>query len=112
MAAGDTLNLAALTTVARANGVLGAGITLAGTAAFADFLAAATSTVIADGGASLVRWFQFSGDTYIVVDNTFADNTPDDNTVFENGIDSVIKLTGLYNLATSTTTADVLTIVG
>jgi S-layer protein len=112
MAAGDRIDLSALTTVPRVDGVLGAAITLAGTAAFADFLSAATSTIIADADASLVKWFQYNGDTYIVVDNTFAANTPDDTNTFENGIDSVIKLTGLINLATSTTAIDVLTIVG
>ena len=108
---GDTIDLSALTVNARTNGALGTKITLAASAAFADYLAAATAGVIADAGTSTMAWFQFGGDTYIVVDDILVANTPDDNTVFENGIDSVVKLTGLIDLARSTTAADVLTIV-
>ena len=111
IAVGDTINLAALTTVARADAVLGAKITLADTAAFADYVAAATATIIADAGASAMKWFQYAGNTYIVVDDTLAANAPDDTNSFENGIDSVVRLTGLIDLARSTTATDVLTIV-
>ena len=111
IAVGDSINLAGLTTVASANGALGSKITLADTAAFADYLAASTATIIVDGGASTIKWFQFVGNTYIVVDDTVAGNAPDDTNFFENGIDSVVKLSGLVDLALSTTAADVLTIV-
>ncbi len=84
---------------------------MADTAAFADYLAAATAAVIADAGAATMKWFQFAGNTYIVVDNS-TDGTPDvDTNGFENGVDSVVRLTGLVDLALSTTAADVLTIV-
>lgn len=109
--AGDTIDLSGLTTVVSADGALGAKLTLGDTAAFADYLAAGAATVIADAGASTVKWFEFSGNTYIVIDTTVAANTPDDNNVFENGVDSVVKLTGLVDLSTSTLATDVLTIV-
>lgn len=108
---GDKIDLSALTTEAAANGALGAKIALGDTAAFADYLAAATATVIGDAGASLVKWFQFGGNTYIVVDTTLAANTPDDTNGFENGLDSVVKLTGNIDLSKSTLATDVLTIV-
>lgn len=111
MAAGDTIDLSALTTVARGDGALGAKITLGGASSFANYLDAATATQIADAGASLVKWFQFSGNTYIVVDTTKAADTPDDNVTFQDGIDSVIELVGLVDLSTSTTATDVLTLV-
>ncbi len=110
-AVGDRIDLSALTVVARVDGALGAKITLADTAAFSDYLSAATSTIIVDGAASLVKWFQFSGNTYLVVDDTLAANAPDDTNGFENGIDSVVKLVGLVDLTRSTTATDVLTIV-
>lgn len=111
IAVGDTINLAALTTVPRGDAALGAKITLADTAAFADYVAAATATIIADAGASAIKWFQLGGNTYIVVDDTLDTNTPDDTNSFENGIDSVVRLTGLIDLTRSTTATDVLTIV-
>tara|TARA_R100001377_G_scaffold81364_1_gene60823 strand:+ start:1007 stop:3619 length:2613 start_codon:yes stop_codon:yes gene_type:complete len=65
-------------------------ITLAGTAAFADFLQAAAA-----GGADRVVWFQYGGDTYVVQDVTAG-------ATFTNGADQVVKLVGLVNLATAT----------
>jgi S-layer protein len=111
IAAGDTIDLSGLTTVASANGALGAKLTLADTAGFTDYLKAGAQAVIADAGASTVKWFEFSGNTYIVIDTTVAANTPDDNNDFEDGVDSVVKLTGLVDLSTSTLATDVLTIV-
>ena len=104
IAVGDTINLAALTATARADAALGAKVILADTAAFADYLAATTA---ADASAAaLVNWFQYGGNTYIVVDDEAAASN-----VFDNGVDSVIKLTGLVDLTRSTTATDVLTIV-
>jgi len=111
---GDTINLADLTSQASAmpGNKLGSKINLTDIAAFADYLAAATAGVITNAGASTMAWFQFGGNTFIVVDDT---NGGSDNNVFENGIDSVVKLTGLVDLSTSTigtgNAADVLTIV-
>jgi len=111
---GDTINLAALTTADSKGGALGSKINLADTAAFADYLAAAAAGVIVSNptGPSTMAWFQFGGNTFIVVDDTNPNQGGNaDNNVFENGIDSVVKLTGLVDLSTSTIAADVLTIV-
>jgi S-layer protein len=68
-------------------------ITLASTAAFADYLNAASA---ADGSTnSVVSWFQYLGNTYIVEDNAAL-------TTFSNGVDSAIALTGLQNLSNDT----------
>lgn len=67
-----------------------AAITLAPTAAFADFLQAAAA-----GGADRVVWFQFGDDTYLVQDVTAA-------ATFTNGADQVVKLVGLSDLSTAT----------
>lgn len=78
---------------------LGAKLALAGTAAFADFLAAASA---ADGSAnSAVKWFQYSGDTYVVFDNSVS-------TTFDNGVDQLVKLTGALDLSKSTVDANAL----
>ena len=49
-----------------------------------------------------VKWFTWAGDTYIVVDNSNA-------TSFVNGTDSVIKLSGVFDLSASSITSNVLT---
>ena len=68
-------------------------ITLPSTAAFADYLNAASA---ADGSTnSKVSWFQYLGNTYIVEDNAAL-------TTFSNGVDSVIALTGLQDLSNDT----------
>jgi len=66
-----------------------AAIALAPTAAFADFLEAASA------GADTVRWFQYGGDTYVVQNDGAS-------TSFENGVDQVVKLVGLVDLSTAT----------
>jgi S-layer protein len=67
-----------------------AKITLADTAAFADYLQAAAA-----GGADRVVWFQWSGNTYLVQDVTAG-------ATFTNGADQVVKLVGLVDLSTAT----------
>jgi S-layer protein len=112
MTAGDKIDFSAVTLVASTVTPLGNALPALGSAAnFASYLDAATATVIADGAAQTIKWFQFQGDTFIVVDNSFAANTPDDTATFQDGIDSVITLAGLIDLSTSTVAADVLTIV-
>lgn len=70
-----------------------AAIVKGDTAVFQDFANAATAV---DGGAANdAAWFQFAGNTYIVVDVN--GNEGD----FENGTDSVIKITGLVDLSTA-----------
>lgn len=79
-------------------------IELAPTAAFADFLAAATA---GDGGTnSVISHFQFGGDTYLVQDVSAG-------STFINGADQVVKLVGLIDLSTATidgATTNVLTL--
>ncbi len=87
MAAGDKIDFLA---GGGANAFVTTGITLAPTAAFADFLEAATA-----GGADRVSWFQYSGDTYLVQDVSAA-------ATFTNGADQVVKLVGLVDLSTAT----------
>jgi S-layer protein len=103
-AKGDSLNLANLdTTKALADTTdVGAKLTLADTAAFADFLAAAAAGDGATANAQ-IEWFQFSGNTYIVIDNTAT-------AVFTDGADQVVKLTGLVDLSTANIATSVLTL--
>jgi Ca2+-binding RTX toxin-like protein len=73
----------------------GTKITLAGTAAFQDYLDAATA---GDGSTNGInRWFTYLGDTYIVQDISAL-------STFVNGADTVVKLTGEHDLSTSATT--------
>jgi len=75
---------------------LGTKVALAATAAFADFLAAASA---ADGSTnSAVKWFQYGSDTYVVFDNSAS-------TTFDNGVDQIVKLTGTLDLSKSTVSA-------
>jgi RsaA N-terminal domain/RTX calcium-binding nonapeptide repeat (4 copies) len=67
-----------------------AKLSLANTAAFADYLQAAAA-----GGADRVTWFQYGGDTYVVQDVTAG-------ATFTNGADQVVKLVGLIDLSTAT----------
>jgi S-layer protein len=60
-------------------------LSLASTAAFQDYLDAATAGTGAVNSAE--AWFQFGGNTYIVTDNSAA-------STFQNGADSVVQLTG------------------
>lgn len=54
---------------------------------------AAGANVMATSGHSIVRWFQYSGDTYVVVDNS-------DAWTFQAGVDQAVKLVGLIDLST------------
>lgn len=71
-----------------ASTTLGSKITLAGTAAFADYLQAAASGTTAGE----VTWFQYGGDTYVV-------NDASTDAVFVNGVDEIVKLTGTLDLS-------------
>lgn len=76
---------------------LGDKISLASTAAFADYLAAATAgdaTTDAIG-----KWFQFGGDTYVVLDRSA-------EVTFQNGADQIVKLSGALDLSKSAFSAD------
>ncbi len=110
--AGDTINLVDVSSVTIANVTAGnlTKVTLGAAATFDQYLDAAAATVIADAAASLVKYFVFGGNTYVVVDNGVAADTPDDTNTFDAGKDAVIKLTGVVDLSTATITSEVLTL--
>jgi S-layer protein len=67
-------------------------LTLGDTAVFQDFANLACAGNGSTNG--IISWFQFAGNTYIVEDLS-------DSAVFVNGIDVVVKLTGLVDLSTA-----------
>lgn len=79
---------------AYAGSPLGAKLALAGTAAFADYLQAATAGTTAGE----VKWFQYGGDTYVVNDGSAT-------AAYVNGTDEIVKLTGILDLSKSTVDA-------
>ena len=108
LTAGDTIDFTAVAD----NGVLatdtdglGSAISLASTSTLKNYLDQAAVAATAETKA-ILKWFQYSGDTYMVIDNH---NTAS----FVSGTDTVIKATGLIDLSNSTVGAgdDVLTIV-
>mgnify|MGYP002423744224 FL=1 len=111
----DKIDLAGASVGTIQNGALGAKVTLGAAATFDQYLDEAAKTIIVDlddadadgnvatGIDAVVKWFQFGGDTFVVVDNSIA-------TSFQSGTDSVIKLTGLLDLSTSAFAGEVLTI--
>jgi S-layer protein len=80
-----------------------AKITLGNAATFTNYLDAAAAYNSGATTLSAIKWFQFSGDTYVVLDNS-------DNTTFTSGTDSVTKLVGLVDLSASATVNGILTI--
>ena len=105
MDAGDTIDFSAVAGKPFNPGTLSNAITLGGAATFVNYLNAAAAQNDAGSTNAYMKWFQFSGNTYIVVDN-------DDAVTFQDGIDSVIELVGLIDLSNSTfTSSGVLTIV-
>lgn len=76
-----------------------AGIQLASTAVFQDYLDAATQ----GAGNEDVSWFQFQGSTYVVQDTDAA-------STFQNGTDSIVQVAGLVDLSTATFSSGVLTL--
>lgn len=77
--------------IAPASSFTAAKISLGATAVFQDYLDAATAGSVA----GKVSWFQTATDTYIVEDNAAG-------ATFTNGVDTVVKLTGLVDLSTAT----------
>ena len=119
---GDKLDVAALTANASTVTPLGAKISLGGAASFANYLDAATATDLSalnTASAATIKWFQYAGNTYVVVDDvrmatvdaTGSGNDSVDTVTFQDGIDSVICLTGLVDLSASTVASDVITYV-
>jgi len=72
---------------------LGSAISLGDTAAFADFLQAASAKTTNVNNVQ-VSWFQFQGNTYVAVDATTTNS-------WVNGTDTIVKLTGLVDLSTA-----------
>ena len=64
-------------------------VTLGATAVFQDYANAAMNAV----GSGALSWFQYGGDTYILMD------AGADSTTFVNGTDKIVKLTGLVDLS-------------
>ena len=93
--AGDIIDLSALGTVAAktAAQMLAAKVTLGAAATFDQYLDGAAA-----GAADTLAWFNFGGDTYLVVDQSAGNS-------FVSGTDSVIKLTGVVSLGTSSIAA-------
>lgn len=106
-AGGDTIDLSGLTTggATVANTTLGAAVTPASTATFADFLNAAAAGHAAATTNAVTSWFQYADNTYIVVDN----NNTDAFVGGPYGGDQVVTLTGLVDLSLATlSTSDLL----
>lgn len=104
MGVGDKINFGAATdTGAVANGTLGAKLSLNPVVGFTGLLNAAASST-SGTLTPVVKWFQFDGNTYVVVDNS-------DSSTFDEANDTVIQLTGLVDLSTSTIAGEILTIV-
>lgn len=86
----DAIDFETITGGVALNGFNSAQVSLGANAQFADFLNAAGTA-----GVGEVSWFQFNGNTYVVVDNGGAANT------FENALngDQVIEVQGLVDLS-------------
>lgn len=104
-AVGITLKVAGVAdgTAAIADAALGAKTTLGASATLAQYLDAAAAYNSGSTTGSVAEWFQFGGNTYLVIDNS-------DATTFA-ATDSVIEITGLVDLSTSTFATEILTIV-
>lgn len=103
LAADDIITLSAAIVEAVVDGEMGAALTGldATTAVFQDFVdAAVAATTVAD-----VSWFQFQGNTYVVQD------LGANSVTFENGVDNIVKITGLVDLTDSTIAGSSITIV-
>lgn len=85
-AAGDSIKFTG------ADSFRAAAITQADTAVFQDYVNAAMNAI----GADDLAWFQYLGNTYIVMDEGTTNSTS-----FINGEDKIVKLTGLVDLSTA-----------
>jgi S-layer protein len=106
MGAGDIVDLSDVigsAAAVSAQTVMGAKITLGSASSFTTYLNAAAA---GDGNAAntVLSWFQFNGNTYIVEDTSAA-------ATFQDGADTVLELVGLITLTTSTVASGVITIV-
>jgi S-layer protein len=102
MTAGDIINLTLVKNGAANTAQTVMGANLGVQASLAAGLAAATA---GDGSVTtILKWFQFGGNTYIVEDTSAAGT-------FVNGSDTVVQLVGAFDLSTSTIAANVITLV-
>lgn len=76
-----------------AGGFTAAKLVLGNTAVFQDYANEAAKSTVADNN---VSWFQYGGDTYVVQNNSTLAS-------FENGVDSIVKITGLVDLTYNST---------
>ncbi|MFA5270636.1 MAG: hypothetical protein WC400_03470, partial [Patescibacteria group bacterium] len=95
LSSGDVIDLASSTTTT-GNVFVSSAIVLGDTAVFQDYANAAVNQLASDDDD--FGWFQYAGNTYIVANDAQADAT-DAN--FENGVDSIIKISGLVDLSTA-----------
>ncbi|MDC0139168.1 calcium-binding protein, partial [Planktomarina temperata] len=99
LTAGDTIEIAGIDTGTATWNTT--EVTLGSAATLANYLDAASA---GDGSAnSILRWFEFGGDTYLVNDNTAGATFA--------ATDAVIEITGSFDLTDSTLATTVLTIV-
>jgi S-layer protein len=101
LTAGDTIDIAAVDSgTATWNAT---ELTLGANATFANYL---TNAAAGNGGTnSIMRWFQFGGNTYMVNDNTAS------TTAFTTATDTFWKISGEVELKNSTLSGTTLTIV-
>lgn len=112
MSAGDIIDISAVIGTANAlsaQTAMGSKITLGGAASFANYLDAAAASTLDVGAdsnldATVIKWFQFGGNTYIVEDTSVT-------ATFKDGSDSVVCLTGTVDLSSSTIASGVITLV-
>jgi S-layer protein len=90
LAAGDTIQLTAT------ESFVSTAITLADTAVFQDYANAAVNQLATDDEDA--AWFQFGGNTYVVINDDQGDAIDAD---FENGADAIIQITGTVDLSTA-----------
>jgi S-layer protein len=76
-------------------------VTAGGAASFGDYLDIAASGDATNAPA--VKYFEYLGDTYIVIDKE--DGETSDGSTFVGGTDAVVKLVGLYPSLSATFTA-------
>jgi hypothetical protein len=93
--AGDTINMAGF--FREYNPFVETQVMLSAGATFDDYLDASCTWYLSGApDFGLVRWFQYQGDTYLVVDNVGQAFT------FQDGVDQIIKLVGLHDLGSDT----------
>ena len=101
--AGDQLDFTSTHNGTLSSAAMGTAISLSSgtTESLDNYLDAATT---GDGSSnSIAKWFQFSGSTYVVLDNTATNGYAT--------TDTIVELTGTINLKTSEIASDILTLV-